>query len=218
MHKVGFHVLSSPLTKHPLLCALSTPRHFTSPPPHPTTRAKADGFGEMRNAWVSAVASIHKSDKAQLARAAERSLRDFLFLASSKQKTRLVAMDAVGIIKLCRKSSQPSRIAEIWPHIKQLSLLPAKDDNTSSALIGSVVSSALEARDTATAASVWVFLRSSSPRLPLAEAHVSQLLSALRGRPDLVVDVVLLVFAPPTSGGCSDAGCVVPGSAQVQRP
>ncbi len=141
----------------------------------------------MRSTRISALKNV--TDTSVLACVAETSLRDFLLIASSDHKTKLFAMDAIGLIKLCRKSMQPFRISEIWPQIQQLSLLPAKHEQTSRALIGSVVSSALEAKDTATAMSVWEFW-SSTPRLPVAEVHVSQLLSALRGRPDLVLEVI----------------------------
>ena len=51
------------------------------------------------------------------------------------------------------------------------------------------MSSVLEAKDTVTAASVWEFVR-SSPWLPVNEAIIIQLLGALRGRPDLVMELV----------------------------
>ena len=117
-------------------------------------------------------------------------MRDFLRISSSSQKSQLVAMDAITLIKLCRKSLQPSRIAVIWPRIMKLGLLPAKDDRTSTALVGSVVSSVLEAQDTTTAASVWEFVH-SSPCLPVHDAIAIQLLGALRGRPDLVMELVM---------------------------
>ena len=82
-----------------------------------------------------------------------------------------------------------SRIADIWPHILKISLLPAKNDKTTSALVGCVVSSALEAKDSATAASVWEFLRSSRS-VRIDDALMIQLLGTLRDKPHLVVELV----------------------------
>ena len=143
-------------------------------------------IGKMRRRIL---ALENEPDKAELANALDEPMRDFLIISSSHHKSQLVAMDAIRLIKLCRMSLQPSRIADIWPRVVKISLLPAKEDKVSSILIGSVVSAVLEAKDTATAASVWEFVR-SSPRLPLQDAHVIQLLGALRGRPDLVVELV----------------------------
>ena len=145
-----------------------------------------DLIGKMRR-HMSVLATL--SNKVELVRALDDIMHKFLFISSSNQKVQLVAMDAIRLIKLCRKSLQPARIADIWPHIQKLRLIPARDDRTSAALIGSVVSSVLEAKDTATAASVWEFMR-SSPRLPLDDTHIIQLLSALHNRPDLVVELV----------------------------
>ena len=136
---------------------------------------------------ISALANF--SDKAELARALDESMREFLHISSSSQRSELVAMDVIQLIKLCRKSSQPSHIADIWPRILRICLLSLHDHRTSLALIGSVVSSVLEAKDTATAASVWEFVR-STPSLPLNGAIIIQLLRALRGKPDLVVELI----------------------------
>ena len=142
--------------------------------------------GKMRTR-IWSLANV--SDKSEVARSLDDSIREFLQISSSTQRSHLVAMDAIGLIKLCRTISQPYRIAVLWPCILKVGLLPAKDDRTSSALVGSVVSSVLEAKDTATAASVWAFVR-SSPWLPLSDTIIIQLLSALRDRPDLVMEMV----------------------------
>jgi hypothetical protein len=119
----------------------------------------------------------------------ETSVRDFVHVATSNQKSLLDAMDAINLIKLCRQGSQPSRIAKIWPCIATIPLLPAKDERTSTALIGSVVSAALEAKDSATAVLVFDYV-SSSRGLLLAPTTATQLLSALRGNPCKVVEVI----------------------------
>jgi len=182
-------VLSSLRTTSPPLHHLVRARQVSSLPPLFCHTAAVGLVRKMRDARIAA-ANI--SDKSELERAVEASMHNFLFLANSNQRSKLDALDAIGLIKLCRKSAQPSHIANIWPHIQQLSLLPAKDDRTTCTLIGSVVSSALEAKDTSTAASVWSYLRSlrSYPLLPLGDAHFTQLLCALRGRPDLVVELI----------------------------
>lgn len=147
----------------------------------------ADLVWKMRSARKTALANI--SDKAELARAVETLVHDFVRVATSNQKSVLIPMDAISLINLCRQSSQPFRIAEIWPHIQQIALLPAHDERTTCYLIRSVVSAALEAKDSTTAASIWTFLR-SSPHLPLPVTTTSQLLRALCGKPDLVVEMI----------------------------
>ena len=140
---------------------------------------------------ISALENV--SDKSEAAPSLDDSMRNFLQISSSNQRSHLVAMDAIRLIKLSRTSLQPSRIAVIWPCILKLGLLPAKDDRTSTTLVGSVVSSVLEAKDTTTAASVWGFVR-SSPWLSVNDGLVIQLLGALRDRPDLVMEVVTEVL------------------------
>jgi hypothetical protein len=174
-------VLSAPLLPS-LIYIRTCTRHASSLSLSPSAAA-----GLIRRIRKNSFA--HITDKTELARVAESSTRDFLLLGSSNQKSLINALDIIGQIKLCRKSKQFHRIAEIWPLIQQLAVLPAKDEHTSRALIGSVLSSVLEAKDAATASSVWGFLH-TNPQLPLDETHVLQLLLALRGRPDLVVDVV----------------------------
>jgi hypothetical protein len=143
-------------------------------------------IGKMRTRiWSLANAS----DKSGAALSLDESIREFLQISSSTQRSHLVAMDAIGLIKLCRMFSQPYRITVLWPCILKTGLLPAKEDRTSLTLVGSVVASVLEAKDTTTAASVWAFVR-SSPWLSLSDANIIQLLSALRERPDLVMDMV----------------------------
>jgi hypothetical protein len=188
MHRCIWRVLSSPYTTAPPLRAAHPPRAVSSSHPRPI-RISTGVMKKLRTDWVSAVAKIHISDKAELARAVRLSMRDFLLVAASNKKSELSAMDAIGLIKLCRKSSQPFHIADIWPQIQRLSLLVPDDERKCRTLIGSVLTATLEAKNASLAASVWAFLR-SSPHLPLEEAHVSQLLSALRGRPDLVVEAV----------------------------
>jgi len=119
----------------------------------------------------------------------DESMREFLQISSSTQRFRLVAMDAIGLIKLCRMISQPHRITVLRPFILKIDLLPAKEDRMSVTLVGSVVALVLEAKDTVTAASVWAFV-SSSPLLPLSDSINIQLLEALRDRPDLVMDMI----------------------------
>ncbi len=163
----------------------------------------AEAVGKMRSAWISAVKKVDSLDNNQRVRAAEASVRDFVKIATSNQKTMLVAIDAVGLIKLCRLSLQPFRIAEIWPHIQSIPLLPAPDERTTNTLIGSSISAALEAKDAATAASIADFLV-SLPRVSLAASNVTQLLSALRGgkTPDKVVAVVD-ALVKGRLGGCA---------------
>ena len=143
-------------------------------------------IGKMRQR-TSALANV--SDRSKAARSLDDSMLDFLKIASSPQKYHLVAMDAIRLIKLCRTGLQPFRIAAIWPCILKIGLLPAKDKRTSTILVGSVVSSVLEAKDTATAASVCEFV-CSSPWLRVDDVIVIQLLGALRGRPDLIMELV----------------------------
>jgi hypothetical protein len=143
---------------------------------------------KMRGARKAALANI--TDKAKLARAVETSVRDFVHVATSNQKSLLDAMDAINLIKLCRQGLQPFCIAKIWPHIQTIPLLPAKDERTSTALTGSVISAALEARDSATAVLVCDYLRSTRG-LVLVPITATQLLSALRGKPDKVVEVIV---------------------------
>ena len=141
----------------------------------------------LRTRRIWALANI--SARSEVARSLDDSLREFLQISSSTQRSELDAMDAIRIIKLCRTSLQPSRIAVIWPCILKIDLLPAKDDKTSLTLMGSVVSATLEAQDSSTAASVWEFVR-SSPWLPVHDSIVIQLLGALCDRPDLVMELV----------------------------
>ena len=164
------------------VCALGTrsfPVHFIHIPNELL-------IGKMRTR-IWSLANV--SDKSEVALSLDESIREFLKISSSTQRSRLVAMDAIGLIKLCRMISQPYRITVLWPCILKIGLLPAKEDRTSLTLVGSVVASVLEAKDTATAASVWAFVR-SSPWLPLSDSIIIQLLGALRDRPDLVMDMV----------------------------
>jgi hypothetical protein len=184
-----FRAVSSPRTTTPSLLLTF---HTNSVHALAVRLAHAHGIAaelvwKMRGARKAALANI--ADKAKLARAVETSVRDFVRVATSNQKALLDAMDAINLIKLCRQGSQPFRIAEIWPHIHTIPLLPANDRRTSTALIGSVVSAALEAKDAATAALVCDYLRSTCG-LTLAPTTATQLLSALRGKPDKVVEVI----------------------------
>ena len=143
-------------------------------------------IGKMRRR-ISAFANV--SDKSEVARSLDDLMRDFLKISSSTQRSQLVAMDAIRLIKLCRTSLQPSRIAVIWPLILKIGILPAENCRISATLVGSVVSSVLEAKDTTTAASVWEFVR-SSPWFSVDDVIVIQLLGALRDRPDLIIELV----------------------------
>jgi hypothetical protein len=147
----------------------------------------ADLVWKMRGMRKAALANT--ADKAKLARAVETSVRDFVHVATSNQKTQLDAMDAVNLIMLCRQGSKPFLVAKIWPLVQTIPLLPAHDERTSTALIGSAVSAALEARDSATAALVCDYVRATRG-LVLSPATAMQLLSALRGKPGKVVEVI----------------------------
>ncbi len=61
--------------------------------------------------------------------------------------------------------------------------------------MGSVVSAALEARDSTTAALVYDYLRASRDMLlaPITATQATQLLSALRDKPDKVVEVISML-------------------------
>ena len=61
--------------------------------------------------------ALNVSDKSHDARSLDDSMRDFLQISSSTQRSQLVAMDAIRLIKLCRTNLQSSRIAVIWPCI-----------------------------------------------------------------------------------------------------
>ena len=175
-----FHALSSHSANHRVCSACSISVHFI----HISNDLN---FVRKMRRRISALANV--SDKSEVARSLDNSIREFFQISSSIQRFQLVAIDAIRLIKLCRTSLQPSRIAVIWPYILQIGLLPAKEDRANTSLIGSVVSSVFEAKDTATAASVWEFVR-SSPWLPVHDTIVIQLLGALRGRPDLVMELV----------------------------
>ncbi len=172
-----FHPLSSPLTTRPLLPLSIRLAHDIA----------VNLISKMRGVRKSAL--LNTTDKARLARAVESSVHDFVRVATSNQKSLLDAIDAISLIKLCRQGSQPFHIAKIWRHIQSIPLLPANDERSSTALIGSVVSAALDARDSATAAMVCDYLRSTRD-LVLAPTTATQLLSALRGKPDKVVEVI----------------------------
>jgi hypothetical protein len=181
-----FHALSSPrATSHPLLSTFHTHGiHVLSL--RLAHDIAVDLVRKMRSARKAALAN---TDNDGVARAVETSVRDFVHVATSNQRSLLDAMDAISLIKLCRHGSQPFRIAKIWPHIQTIPLLPAHDERTSKALTGSVISAALEAKDSATAELVYYYVCSSRGLL-LAPTTATQLLSALRGKPGKVVEVI----------------------------
>jgi hypothetical protein len=195
-----FRAVCSPLFTRPLLATFHT-HTINALSIHFAHDVAANFVWKMRGVRKAALANI--TDKVKLARAVETSVRDFVHVATSNQRALLDAMDAVSLIKLCRQGAQPFHIAEIWSHIQTIPLLPAKDERTSTTLIGSAISAALEAKDSATAALIHEFLCSTRGLL-LVPITATQLLSALRGKPDKVVEVISML-QQGTLGVCADS-------------
>ncbi len=149
--------------------------------------------------------SKQTDNKPKLRHTIEDAVNIFTSIATCSKKSRLDALSVIGLLKLIRRGSQPGRVAEIWPHIKQLPLLPADDQRTSLALIGSVISAVVEAKDSTTAASVWSYLRLRLSSLPSSPLLASQLLNALSGQPELIEEVITLLHQGKLKGATADA-------------